>query len=156
MGRTVSAALIVLPALVLVASCQGNDPFGVTTREQVRSEAAVAIAQIGATAAIQQTALESEATKTTTRAWTQTVVVLALIVTGGVLGGLIVYFQGKAYLVRVMRAPSPALPDSYDPVTLLNRHAARSNLLLERAGDSYLLTDPVTGKRVRVLPKQRS
>lgn len=154
MGRAISAVIIVLLALLLVVSCQGNDPFGATTREQVRSEAAVAIAQIEADASIRQTAIEADAAKTTTLAWTQTVVVLALILTGGVLGGLIVYFQGKAYLVSV-KPSSPALLDLCDPASLLKHHAARSNLLLDRVGGNYLLTDPTTGKRIRVLPRQR-
>ena len=156
MRRAISAVIIVLLALLLVVSCQGNDPFGATTREQVRSEAAVAIADIEAQAAVEQATLHAKAAEATARTWSHTLLMLAIVVVGGVLFGLILYFQGKAYLVRVSHHSTLTLPVYNDAFEVLRTHASRSNLLLEQSGEIYILTDPVTGRRIRALPKQRS
>ena len=154
MGRVMVGILAVALSVLLIASCQGNDPLGATTREQVRSQAAVTIADIEARAAVEQTALETEAAKSTARTWAQTLPTVALIVVGGVLVGMILYFRWRTHLMRVsMVAPEP-LPYYDDQVMALRSYAERTNQVLERHGTTYVLVDP-TGKRVRALPKRR-
>jgi len=155
MGRVVTGAIIIVLILALFASCQGDDPFGATTREQVRSQAAVSIAQIEAQSAVEQTAIEADAAKSTARIWAQVLPLVAIIIVGGLLIGVILYFQGKAYLMRVSHAAPPSPPFCNDQVAALQAYAARTNQTLERHGANYLLIDETTGKRVRALPKQR-
>ena len=153
MGRVLVGILAVALSVVLIASCQGSDPFGATTREQVRSQAAVTIADIEARAAVEQTALESEAAKSTARIWAQTLPIVALIIVAGVLTGMLLYFRWRTHLVRVALVTPVPLPSHDDQVAALRAYAARTNQALERHGATYLLVDRTTGRRVRALPK---
>lgn len=153
MGRVLVGIFAVVLSVALIASCQGSDPFGATTREQVRSDAAVAIANIEASAAIEQTAIEAEVAKSTARTWAQTLPIVALIAVGGVLTGMVLYFRWRTHLVRVSLVTSPPLPYCDDQVAALRAYAARTDQVLERHGTTYLLVDRTTGKRVRALPK---
>ena len=156
MGRVLVGILAVVLSVALIASCQGADPFGATTREQVRSDAAVAIANIEASAAVEQTAVEAEAAKSTARTWAQTLPIVVLIVVGGVLTGMVLYFRWRTHLVRVSVVTPLPLPYRDDQVAALRAYAAHTNQALERHGTTYLLIDRETGKRVRALPKQRT
>lgn len=76
MLRTLFGVLLLGGCLYLIATCT-NDPFGATTREQIRANAAVQIAQTQATAQVQ-----------TTATWAGVLPVLAVIIVLGVLAGI--------------------------------------------------------------------
>lgn len=79
---------------------------------------------------------------------------LALILVGGVIVSMIVYYRGKAHLMQVayLYAPLPPLPEPTGEQLLQLYAASTSQGLVFDNGASYL-TDPATGKTVRALPQ---
>ena len=143
-----SAAIVLL--IWLLAGFNWTDPFGATTRETLRTKAQVEIARVEAQAQVETAKVEAQAAIQTTNAWTSTLPVLLLIVVGGTLAGIILYFRGKAYLIDFEHGTPLPLPDDE---WRLRCYAARTNQRLSVRSGSYYLTDPRTGKRVRALPK---
>jgi hypothetical protein len=136
--------LLVLPlvsgCLYFIATC-ARDPFGATTREHIRSQAAITIAQIEATAQVQTSAI-----------WAGVLPVLALIIVLGVLASIGLYFCGKAFLMR--KAPSPlTLSEATDYDAAIGIYAALTNQRLLVHQGEYYLVDPTTGTTVRARPK---
>ncbi len=140
--------------LVLLASCTIADPFGMTQREQIRSDTAITVADIEAQAAIKQTALETEASQENAKVWASVLPSLALILVGGVIIGMVVYFRGRAHLMEVACLyPAPSTLPEPTGEQLLQLYAASTSQNLVFNNGAYYLTDPVTGKTVRALPK---
>lgn len=141
MLRFLTALCVLGVCLYLAASCT-SDPFGATTREQIRADAAVHIAQTNAAAQVQ-----------ITEAWAGVLPVLALIIVVGVLAGIVLYFRGKAYLVQLQAAPPLLLPETTDYEEAIGIYAAlTSQRLLVHQGEYYLV-DQTSGKTVRARPK---
>jgi hypothetical protein len=90
----------------LLTSCALNDPLGATTRQQVRTDGAVRIAEAEAHAQIESARYAAEAQVDTARTWAASLPTVLLIVVGGVLAGIIFYFRGRAYLTQVERSAS--------------------------------------------------
>ena len=99
------AALVLL--LWLLFGVDWTNPLGATTREQLRTKAAVEIARVEAQAQVETAQVEAAAAVQTTTAWTSTLPVLLLIVVGGALAGIVLYFRGKAYLTLRPALPCP-------------------------------------------------
>ena len=145
----------VLALLIPVfSSCVATDPLGATTRERMRSEAAVRIAQAAAAAQVQASQLEASSAVQTATIWAAALPVLVLILVAGALAGVVLYFRGKAYLLAVARSAPPATPPLPDYERVLRDYAARTNQQLHRRSDGYYLVDRRTGKAVRALVKQ--
>lgn len=119
-----------------------TDPFGATTREQIRADAAVRIAQTNAAAQVQ-----------TTAAWAGVLPVLALIIVLGVLAGIVLYFRGKAYLVQLQASPPLLVPETTDYEEAISIYAALTNQRLVVHQGEYYLVDQASGKTVRARPK---
>lgn len=136
---TVICALGVV--LYLALSCTA-DPFGATTREQIRATAAVQIAQTQAAAQVQ-----------TTVAWVGVLPVLALIIVLGALAGIVLYFRGKAHLAQLQASSPLLLPETADYDEAIQIYAALTNQRLLLHQGEYYLEDHETGKVVRARPK---
>lgn len=140
MLRHLVASCVLTAGLCLVISGM-TDPFGATTREQIRSNAAVRIAQTQAAAQIE-----------TTAAWTGVLPVLATIIVLGVLAAIVLYFRGKAHLAQLQASPSLFLPEA-DFEEAIGIYAARTNQRLIVHQGEYYLIDQATGKTVRARPR---
>ena len=141
--RGCAVGFIVALVIFAAASCGDTDPFGATTRERLRTEAAVRIAQTEAAAQVQ-----------TAATWASTLPVVAVVIVAGVLAGIVLYFRGRAYLSAVERGPQGALPSPSDAVHTLRLYAERTNQRLSVHEGQYYLTDRATGKTVKALPKR--
>ena len=151
------ATLLVLALTLfglLLVSCTGTDPLGMTTREQIRGDTAITIADMEAQAAVKQTALETAASQENAKVWASVLPSLALILVVGVILCMIIYYRGRAHLMQVAYLyPAPsALPDQTGE-QLLQLYAASTSQSLVFNNGAYYLTDPATGKTVRALPK---
>ena len=125
--------------LYFIATCT-TDPFGATTREQIRANAAVQIAQTQAATQVQ-----------TTATWAGVLPVLAVIIVFGVLAGIVLYFRGKAHLMQLQAASF--LPEVADYDEAIGIYAALTNQRLITHQGEYYLVDQTTGKTVRARPK---
>lgn len=152
--RATLLALALALILALLASCTGVDLFGMTEREQIRGDTAIAVADIEAQAAVKQTTLETEASRENTRVLAGVLPFLALILVVGVIVTIIVYYRGQAHLMQVayLYAPLPPLPEQ-DGEDMLRLYAASTSQHLVYDNGAYYLTDPTTGKTVRARPK---
>ena len=150
--------LFVIAGLICAAllhGCTVADPLALTAREQIRSNAAVSIAEAEARAQIETARYAAEADITTTQTWAGMLPLAALIVVGGVLGGIVFYFQGKAYLVRVEYASGERFPPlPADHRRKLDAYARATDQRLELVDGQYYLVDKQDGRRVRALPKR--
>lgn len=168
MTKLISIPILLLMA-TLIAGCAINDPGGMTTRQTIRSQSDSAIAQEQARAAIavaeaeargavavaeqQADAQKAVALQETVRTGIVAAVVpwVVLIVVGGVVVGIVVWWQGKIWYKRTeMIGPAPALPMAR-PVrpglAELRRLAAAQGYELEIDGDVAYLVDNA-GRRV--------
>ena len=148
-------SLTYLIVTLLLSNCNAQDPLGMTTREQVRAEGVVRVAELEANAQIESARHQKESSIATTEAWTQTLPALLLILVGGVLVGIILYFQGKAYLIQVEQ--SSFQPNPLSTSTLqqkLSAYTQHTGQQLEIVDGIYYLIDPHSGKRWRALPKR--
>lgn len=135
-------ALALIFALLFLVACA--DPLGMTERQRVRSNAYVEAARVQAEA--QKTVAAQETVRTglvvAVLPW------LAIIIVGGAVVGVVVWWQGRIHLARVERAPAsmPALPPSSQMVEL-RQLAARQGYGLEIEGSIAYLID-AGGQRV--------
>lgn len=127
--------------LYFIATCT-TDPFGATTREQIRANADIQIAQTQAAAQVQ-----------TTATWAGVLPVLALIIVLGVLAGIVLYFRGKAHLMQLQAGPPLLLPDPADYDEAIGIYATLTNQRLIVHQGEYYLVDQASGKIVRARPK---
>ena len=79
---------------------------------------------------------------------------LLVILVGGALAGLILYFRGRAYLVSVERGthPSPTLISPAHRRKLAD-YARQTGQQLEQVDGQYYLVDQHSGRHVKALPK---
>ena len=141
MLRLLTAVSILGACLYLAASCT-NDPFGATTREEIRATAAVQVAQTQAAAQVQ-----------TTVAWVGVLPVLAFIIVFGALAGIVLYFRGKAHLAQLQATSPLLLPETVDYDEAIGIYAALTNQRLLVHQGEYYLVDQASGKTVRARPK---
>lgn len=141
MLRLLTAVFVLSACLYLAASCT-TDPFGATTREQIRANAAVQIAQTQAAAQVQ-----------TTATWAGVLPILALIIVLGVLACIVLYFRGKAHLMRLQVSPPLLLPETVDYDEAIGIYASLTNQRLIVHQGEYYLVDQASGKTVRARPK---
>ena len=138
--------------ITLLSACSFDDPFGATTRTQMRSSAQVQVAQAQANAQIAVAEESTEAKVKTAQTWAPIVPVALLIIVCGVIGAIIVTYQGKIYLARTEN-PQP-MPPALPPVVLdrLKDHAHNTGKQLYLDEGVYYLVDQF-GKTVRALPR---
>lgn len=147
-------AIVLLVATLLFSACSLDDPFGATTRAQIRSNAQVRIAEADAQAQIVVAQETSEAKVQTAQTWAATLPIALLIVVVGIIGAIIVTYQGKIYLARATNDDiGPALPAPM-PLDKLQDHANRTGQGLYIEDGVYYLVDN-TGKMARALPRRQ-
>lgn len=95
---------IVLITITFVLTGCGFE-VNATERTQIRANAAVAIAQAERDAAIGA----AEAEVSIARAWAMVAVPLAIVIMGGVVAAIIVWWRGKIYHARATRAQASQL-----------------------------------------------
>lgn len=138
---------IVLISLIwLLVGCIG-DPVGITERTQIRANATVAVAQAERDAAIG--VAEAEASKS--QAWALVIIPALLIVIGGAIVGVIVWWQGRIYYARVTRQVTQPLTftvcSRQDLISYARRHGGQ--LAIDDHGYKVYLPD---GQVQRLLP----
>lgn len=145
--------LLVAGAL-LFTGCAAPDPLGLTTRAQLRRDAQVQVAEAQAQAQIAVAAESARAQVKTAQTWAGVLPVALLIVVAGVIGAIIVLYQGKIYLARATVSASrpPALPTEYQTRIEEYAHKTRQEFIV--IDNQYYLVDQKSGKRTRLLPKQ--
>lgn len=144
-----------LVATLLLTNCNVHDPLGATTREQVRSEGAIRVAELESNAQMESARYAKESRIAVTQAWTQTLPTLLLIIVAGTLVGIILYFQGKAYLIQIERSTGqPNSPLASVVAQKLSTYTQQSGKQLDVVDGIYYLRDPESGKRWRALPKR--
>ena len=131
-----------LGACLYLIATNTSDPFGATTREQIRANAAIQIAQTQAATQVQ-----------TTATWAGVLPVLAVIIVFGVLAGIVLYFRGKAHLMQLQATSPLPLPEVADYDEAIGIYAALTNQRLITHQGEYYLVDQATGKTVRARPK---
>jgi len=138
--------------ITLLSGCSFDDPFGATTRTQMRSSAQVQVAQAQANAQIAVAEESTEAKVKTAQTWAPIVPIALLIIVCGVIGAIIVTYQGKIHLARTEN-PLP-MPPALPPVVLdkLKDHARNTGKQLYFQNGTYYLVDQ-TGKAIRALPR---
>ena len=138
--------------ITLLSGCSFDDPFGATTRTQMRSSAQVQVAQAQAQAQISVAQESTEAKVKTAQTWAPIVPIALLIIVCGVIGAIIVTYQGKIYLAR-SENPKP-LPPALPPVVLdrLKDHARNTGKQIYLEDGVYYLVDQF-GKTTRALPR---
>ena len=138
--------------ITLLSGCSFDDPFGATTRTQMRSSAQVQVAQAQANAQIVVAEESTEAKVKTAQTWAPVVPVALLIIVFGVIGAIVVMYQGKIYLARAEN-PQP-MPPALPPVVLdrLKDHAYNTGKQIYLEDGVYYLVDQF-GKTTRALPR---
>jgi len=146
-------ATALLVAITLLTGCSFDDPFGATTRTQMRSSAQVRVAEAQAQAQISVAAESGEAKVKTAQIWAGTLPIALLIIAVGVIGAIIFIYQGKIYLARAEN-PQPLPPALPAPISLdkLKDHAKNTGQELYIEGGVYYLVDQF-GKTTRALPR---
>ena len=142
-----------LVTALLLTNCQVSDPMGATTRERIRSDGAVRVAEAEAHARAEVARYKAEAEIATTRTWATILPTALLIIVGGLLAGIVLYFQGRAYLMRI-DALTPAGGLSRHRRRQLEAYAQETGCILEVVDDSYYLLDKQSGKRIRAIPRR--
>lgn len=145
-------ATALLVGITLLSACSFDDPLGATTRTQMRSSAQVRVAEAQAQAQIAVAAESGEAKVKTAQTWASVLPIALLIIALGVIGAIVVMYQGKIYLARAEN-PQP-LPPALPPVVLdrLKDHAQNTGRQLYFQNGMYYLVDEY-GKAVRALPR---
>jgi hypothetical protein len=129
-------------ACVYLIAIGASDPFGATTREQIRANAAVQIAQTQAAAQVQ-----------TAATWASVLPAVTVIIVLGVLASIVLYFRGKVYVAQQQTAPPLSLPEVTDYDEAIGVYAALTNQRLIVHQGEYYLVDQATGKTLRARPK---
>lgn len=157
-----------------------TDPFGMTTRTEMRTQAAVAIANAQANAQIESTRLLADAVKVQaheelkkTEAWTGVLPLLLVILVGGGAVWLLIMYQGQLLLPLARRSvtlpyltslnrENKAQPKSstlenlkeaseFDPEEALKHYATKHNLAIRQENGYYLLIHQSTKQVVKQL-----
>jgi hypothetical protein len=140
--------------MLLLVGCL-RDPGGMTTRQQIRSSAAIEVARQQAEAEkAHAAALEHAATQQTIQAGIMWAVLpwIVLIIMGGAVAGITVWWQGKIWHTRTLMVghtrPPTALPGP--GLAELKALAARNGYHIELDGHVLYLMDDrghVVGQR---------
>jgi hypothetical protein len=140
--------------MLLLAGCLA-DPAGMTTRQQIRSSAAIEVARQQAEAEkAHAAALEHAATQQTIQTGIVWAVLpwVVLIIVGGAVAAIVVWWQGKIWHTRTLMVGRPRQPAALPGPSLadLKALAARNGYHIEVDGQTAYLVDArghVVGQR---------
>lgn len=145
--RTISILTALVALTILLSGC-GKDPFGATSRERVRSDAQVRIAEQDARARIGVAEQNARARIETANVWASVLPTLGILLVVGVGLGLYIHYNAQVTIARIQHEPRPALaaPTAYD---LLEMYADTRGLhVLQNQDGTIILVSKITGEIV--------